>query len=43
MHYNEIDPHAAQWLRNLIAGGEIPAGWVTSISAGNPFDSSSIA
>lgn len=25
-YYNEIDPYAAQWLRNLIAGGEIAAG-----------------
>jgi DNA (cytosine-5)-methyltransferase 1 len=26
--YNEIDPHAAQWLRNLIEAGEIPEGVV---------------
>lgn len=26
--YNEIDPTAAQWLRNLIAAGEIPSGVV---------------
>lgn len=25
-YYNEIDPHAAQWLRNLIAAGRIAAG-----------------
>jgi DNA (cytosine-5)-methyltransferase 1 len=25
-YYNENDPHAAQWLRNLIAAGEIPDG-----------------
>jgi DNA (cytosine-5)-methyltransferase 1 len=25
-YYNEIDPHAAQWLRNLIAAGHLPAG-----------------
>lgn len=25
-YYNEIDPYAAQWLRNLIAKGLIPAG-----------------
>jgi DNA (cytosine-5)-methyltransferase 1 len=25
-YYNEIDPHAAQWLRNLIAGGHIAPG-----------------
>lgn len=25
-YYNEFDKHAAQWLRNLIAGGMIPAG-----------------
>lgn len=25
-YYNEIDPFAAQWLRNLIAGGYIPQG-----------------
>lgn len=27
-YYNEIDPHAAQWLRNLIAAGEIAPGEV---------------
>ncbi|QOV67782.1 DNA cytosine methyltransferase [Citrobacter sp. BDA59-3] len=27
-YYNEIDPFAAQWLRNLIAGGHIAAGEV---------------
>ena len=27
-YYNEIDPYAAQWLRNLIAAGLIPAGEV---------------
>ena len=25
-YYNEIDPNAAQWLRNLIAGGHIAPG-----------------
>lgn len=25
-YYNEIDPFAAQWLRNLIAGGHIAPG-----------------
>ena len=25
-YYNEIDPYAAQWLRNLIAAGRIAAG-----------------
>jgi len=25
-YYNEVDPHAAQWLRNLIAAGHIAAG-----------------
>lgn len=25
-YYNEFDPYAAQWLRNLIAAGEIPNG-----------------
>jgi len=25
-YYNEIDPHAAQWLRNLVAAGVLPAG-----------------
>lgn len=25
-YYNEIDPYAAQWLRNLVAAGLIPAG-----------------
>ena len=27
-YYNEFDPYAAQWLRNLIAAGLIPAGEV---------------
>jgi DNA (cytosine-5)-methyltransferase 1 len=27
-YYNEFDPYAAQWLRNLITAGLIPAGWV---------------
>jgi DNA (cytosine-5)-methyltransferase 1 len=27
-YYNEFDPHAAQWLRNLMAGGHIPKGYV---------------
>ena len=27
-YYNEIDPFAAQWLRNLIAGGHIAPGEV---------------
>jgi DNA (cytosine-5)-methyltransferase 1 len=27
-YYNEIDPFAAQWLRNLIAGGHIAPGFV---------------
>jgi DNA (cytosine-5)-methyltransferase 1 len=27
-YYNEIDPYAAQWLRNLIAAGELPPGVV---------------
>jgi DNA (cytosine-5)-methyltransferase 1 len=26
--YNEFDPYAAQWLRNLISAGELPAGVV---------------
>ena len=25
-YYNEIDPHAAAWLRNLISAGAIPPG-----------------
>lgn len=25
-YYNEIDAHAAQWIRNLIAAGQLPAG-----------------
>lgn len=25
-YYNEIDPHAAQWIRNLITAGLVPAG-----------------
>ena len=27
-YYNENDPYAAQWLRNLIAAGELPDGHV---------------
>ena len=27
-YYNEFDPHAAQWLRNLIAAGLLPPGEV---------------
>ena len=27
-YYNEIDPYAAQWLRNLIAAGHIAPGEV---------------
>jgi DNA (cytosine-5)-methyltransferase 1 len=27
-YYNEIDPYAAQWIRNLIAAGHLPAGVV---------------
>lgn len=26
VYYNEIDPYAAQWLRNLISAGHLPAG-----------------
>lgn len=26
--YNEIDPYAAQWIRNLSAAGHIPGGTV---------------
>ena len=28
VYYNEIDPYAAQWLRNLIAAGHIAPGVV---------------
>ena len=28
VYYNELDPYAAQWLRNLIAGDQLPAGEV---------------
>lgn len=31
-YYNEFDPQAAQWLRNLIDGGKIPQGYVDSRS-----------
>lgn len=39
-YYNEIDPFAAQWLRNLIAAGHIPAGDVDqrSITEVSPDD-----
>ncbi|MBS4049404.1 MAG: DNA cytosine methyltransferase [Alphaproteobacteria bacterium] len=39
-YYNEIDPYAAQWLRNLIAAGHIPAGDVDerSIADVHPID-----
>ncbi|HBO5046957.1 hypothetical protein [Pseudomonas aeruginosa] len=29
-YYNEIDPYAAQWLRNLIAAGPIWGGIITA-------------
>ena len=28
VYYNEFDPFAAQWLRSLIAAGELPPGGV---------------
>lgn len=31
-YYNEFDPYAAQWLRNLIDAGQIPAGYVDTRS-----------
>lgn len=31
-YYNELDPHAAQWLRNLIEAGAIPPGFVDTRS-----------
>lgn len=31
-YYNEFDPYAAQWLRNLIDAGQIPAGHVDTRS-----------
>ena len=31
-YYNEIDPFAAQWLRNLIAAGHIAPGIVDASS-----------
>lgn len=34
-YYNEFDPHAAQWLRNLIDAGHIPPGVVDSRSICN--------
>jgi DNA (cytosine-5)-methyltransferase 1 len=39
-YYNEIDPAAAQWLRNLIAKGLIPPGFVDerSIAEVQPYD-----
>ena len=39
-YYNEFDPYAAQWLRNLISAGEIPAGDVDerSITEVSPDD-----
>ena len=39
-YYNEIDPYAAQWLRNLIAAGHIAPGIVDerSITDVKPFD-----
>jgi len=30
-YYNEIDPYAAQWLRNLIAAGHIAPGEVENV------------
>ena len=40
-YYNEIDPFAAQWLRNLISAGHIAPGEVASLSAQVPRVSSS--
>jgi len=39
-YYNEIDPYAAQWLRNLMAAGHIPTGDVDerSITDVQPMD-----
>ena len=39
-YYNEIDPYAAQWLRNLIDAGHIAYGYVDerSISDVRPSD-----
>lgn len=39
-YYNEIDPYAAQWLRNLISSGHLPAGDVDerSIARVHPDD-----
>lgn len=31
-YYNEVDPYAAQWLRNLIAAGHIAPGDVDTRS-----------
>jgi len=31
-YYNEIDPYAAAWLRNLIAAGHLPDGEVDTRS-----------
>lgn len=44
-YYNENDPKAAQWLRNLVAGGMIPAGDVDdrSIKDVRPIDLNSLA
>ena len=32
-YYNEIDPYAAQWLRNLIQAGHIAPGVVPQVAA----------
>lgn len=32
-YYNEIDPYAAQWLRNLIDAGHIADGVVAALGA----------
>ena len=38
-YYNEIDPHAAQWLRNLIDDGHIAPGYVDERSIEDVFPS----
>lgn len=38
-YYNEIDPAAAQWLRNLIKAGHIAPGYVDERSIEDGTDS----
>ncbi len=41
-YYNEIDPFAAQWLRNLINAGHIAPGGLTILHKGMTYAATAI-